>query len=92
MTDDVQPSAPAAMPYWESRIVVAIAVAVLTHIIAALHLESWVATGEVASLVNDGFQIATVIAAGIAVHARVVQKAAPQITGTKSAAAFINAQ
>jgi len=93
MTEDVQAlTAPAAMPWWESRIVIGIAVAVVTHIIAALHLEQYVSSGEVAAIVNDGFQIATLIGAGIAVHARVTQKAAPQLTGTKTAAAFINAQ
>jgi hypothetical protein len=85
-------SVPSAMPWWESRIVVGIVIAVVTHVIAALHLEKYVTSGEVSAVVNDGLQIATLIGAGIAMHARVTQKAAPQLTGTKSAAAFINAQ
>lgn len=93
MSDDTnteQPQAPAAMPWYRSKIIVAILTAVATQILARVkakyHIDLTVFGVTADELVEGALDAITALAVTYATHARVTQKAAPQITLTKAAA------
>jgi hypothetical protein len=81
---------PTALAILQSPILRGVIVALVTHIVAALHLSAKVAPADIANWADVALETITVLALVRVFFARVGQTSAPQITVTKKQADAIN--
>jgi hypothetical protein len=86
-----QQQQPDAIPWWQSKIVVGLAVSALTHLVHVFHLTNYLTTDQIADLADAGLQIAGIVSIAYALQGRLQQKGAAPVVLTQKKADSMNA-
>jgi hypothetical protein len=91
---DEQPDAPVqpdAIPWWQSKIVVGLAITAVTDLVHIFHLTKYLTQDQIANIADLGLQLAGIGSIAYALRGRLQQKYAAPVTMTKAKAVAINA-
>jgi hypothetical protein len=81
---------PAAIPWYQSRIIRRLALSIVMQIIAVTHLSARFAGANLGLLVDDLLELAGIAYAAWAAHSRLTNKALPDLTTTQAKADIKN--